>query len=124
LSRSSAGRLAEAGGRAAEHLVAARLIAAGWTILGARVRTKAGEIDLIATLNGLLLLAEVKSRADHEQAGYALHPRQRRRLLEAATWLIGENPTWGSNGVRFDVFLVDRAGQIDQIEDAIRDDGV
>jgi len=87
------------------------------------VRTKAGEIDLIATRQGLLLLAEVKSRVDHERAGYALLPRQRRRLIDAATWLLAEHPDWGAAGVRFDVFLVDRTGRIDQIEDAIREDG-
>jgi len=99
------------------------LAAEGWTVIGARTRTAAGEIDLIATRDGLLLLAEVKSRADHERASYALLPRQRRRLIEAATWLLAEHPDWGAAGVRFDVFLVDRSGRIEQIEDAIRDDG-
>jgi len=121
--RSEAGRLAQAAGIAAERLVAARLVADGWTVIGERVRTKAGEIDLIATRQGLLLLAEIKSRLTHEQAGYALLPRQRSRLIGAATWLLAEHPDWGSAGVRFDVFLVDRSGRIDQIEDAIRDDG-
>jgi putative endonuclease len=121
--RSDAGKLAQAGGRAAERLVAARLAAEGWSVIGERVRTRAGEIDLIATRAGLLLLAEVKSRADHERASYALLPRQRRRLIDAATWLLAEHPEWGAAGVRFDVFLVDRADRIEQIEDAIRDDG-
>jgi putative endonuclease len=120
--RSDAGRTAEAGGRAAERLVAAHLVQSGWNIAGARTRTPMGEIDLIATRDGLLLLAEVKSRADHEQASYALLPRQQKRLINAATWLLAEHPDWGAAGVRFDVFLVDRLGRIAQVEDAIRDD--
>jgi len=120
--RSSAGRQADTGGRAAEALVAAFLESGGWTMLGARVRTKAGEIDLVATKDGLLLLGEVKSNFSHEKAGFALGARQRRRLIEAAVWLLAEHPEWGNAGVRFDVFLVDRAGAIDWIEDAIRED--
>jgi len=121
--RSDAGRQGEAAGRAAERLVAARLVAEGWSLIGERVRNKAVEIDLIATRQGLLLLAEVKSNANHERASYALLPRQRRRLIDAATWLLAEHPEWGAAGVRFDVFLVDRLGRVEQIEDAIRDDG-
>jgi Holliday junction resolvase-like predicted endonuclease len=37
--------------------------------------------------------------------------------------LLAEHPDWGAAGVRFDVFMVDRTGRIDQIEDAIREDG-
>ena len=122
--RSNAGKQAEAAGRAAERLVAARLTLEGWLVIGERVRTVAGEIDLIATREGMLLLAEVKSRLNHEQASYALAPRQRRRLIAAATWIIAEHPEWGSAGVRFDVFLVDRNSAIAQIADAIRDDGI
>lgn len=121
--RSESGRQAQAAGVAAEQLVAAHLAATGWTILGERIRTKLGEIDLAATREGLLLLAEIKSRADHSQAAFALIPRQQKRLISAATWLLAEHPEWGPAGVRFDLFLVDHGGAIDQITDALRDDG-
>lgn len=42
------GRRAYAAGQDAEALAAAALTAEGWLILGQRVRTEAGEIDLIA----------------------------------------------------------------------------
>ena len=92
----------------------------GFAILGRRVRTRAGEIDVIAERDGLLVFVEVKSRADLAAAAAALGPRQQARLIAAAELLLGENPGWGRRGVRFDVLLVDRAGRIRRITDAIR----
>ncbi len=122
LNRSDRGRAADLLGRGAESAVAAHLAGEGWQILGLRLRTPAGEIDLAADRDGLLLLAEVKSRPSHDAAALALLPRQQKRLIGAAHWLLAENPDWGREGVRFDVFLVDQTGSIAQITDAIRDD--
>ncbi len=113
--------MADAGGRAAEFAVAEYLRALSWRVLAQRLRTKAGEVDLVATRDGLLLLGEVKLRASHESASFALSPRQRERLLQAGALILAEHPDWGASGVRFDVFLVDHQGCIAQIEDAIRD---
>ena len=92
-------------------------------MLGQRVRTAAGEIDVIATRDGLLVFAEVKSRADLASAAQALGARQRARLLLAAEIWMGEHSGHGTAGVRFDVFLVDPAGRMRRIADAFRDEG-
>lgn len=102
--------------------MAARLTTEGWQILATRLRTPAGEIDLVASRGGLLLLGEVKSRASHGEAALSLLPRQHKRLTAAAHWLLAEHAEWGLEGVRYDLFLVDHAGQIAQITGAIRDD--
>lgn len=44
-----------------EELAARALAAAGWRILGRRVATPAGEVDLVARLGGLLTAVEVKA---------------------------------------------------------------
>jgi putative endonuclease len=108
-----AGVLAEARTRAA-------IEADGWTVLGQRLRTAAGEIDMVAEKDGLLAVIEVKSRPTLSQAAFALTPRQRDRLTAACEILLAQNPTWGSTGVRFDLIVTDAAGQIRRIADAFR----
>ena len=99
-------------GLAAEEAAGAALIADGWTVLGRRLRTPAGEVDLAAERDGLLALVEVKRRAALADAAYALGRHQRARLLAAAEMLLAANPGWGRAGVRFDVIVVDAAGRV------------
>ena len=118
--RSLRGRANQAGGIAAEAAAAAALERDGWTVLGRRLRTAAGEVDLVAARDGLLAIVEVKRRARLAEAAAALGPRQRARLLAAAEILLAENPGWGNAGVRFDVVLVDQYGTVRRIADAFR----
>ena len=96
------------------------LINDGWTILRRRLRTPAGEIDLIAEKDGLLAIVEVKARASLADAAGALTKRQQARLLAATDILLATNPDWGTQGVRFDMLLVDPAGVVRRIADAFR----
>lgn len=121
-SRVERGARAESHGRAAEDAASAALIDAGWAVLARRLRTEAGEIDLIAERDGLLAFIEVKARASLAEAAASLSPRQRRRLLAAAEIVLAEQPGWGRAGVRFDVIVVDRAGRLRRISDAFRAD--
>lgn len=114
------GRSSQAGGLAAEALAARALEAEGWTILARRLRTAAGEVDLIAEREGLLAVIEVKRRPSLAEAAFALSPRQRARLLAAAAIVLAEHPHWGAAGVRFDVLLVDAHGNVRRIADAFR----
>lgn len=111
---------ADARGRQAEDRAAAALEAEGWAVLARRVRTPAGELDLVAERDGLLAFVEVKARATLGAAALALGPRQRARLIAAAeAWMAG-NPGHGAAGVRFDVLMVDAAGRVRRIADAFR----
>ncbi len=118
--RVARGRRAQAGGVDAEGLACAALQADGWSVLARRLRTAAGEIDIVADQAGLLAFVEVKRRATLADAAASLGPRQRRRLLLAAEIVLGEHPGWGAAGVRFDVMVVDMAGQVRRITDAFR----
>jgi putative endonuclease len=108
---------------AAETAACAALEREGWVILGRRVRGSAGEIDVVAELDGLLAFVEIKARPTLADASWALGPRQRARLLAAAEALLAANPGWGRAGVRFDVILVDAHGDIRRIRDAFRQEG-
>lgn len=107
-------------GLAAERAACAALERDGWAILLRRLRTEAGEIDVVAERDGLLAIVEVKARPTLAGAAAALSPRQRARLLAAAEIVLGQHPAWGVNGVRFDLLLVDAAGRVRRIADAFR----
>ncbi|MDE2582114.1 MAG: YraN family protein [Rhodospirillales bacterium] len=118
--RTQRGKHAHASGLAAEAAAAAALEREGWTVLARRLRTEAGEIDLLAEKDGLLAVIEVKARPRLADAAAALSPRQRQRLLAAAEQVLAEHPGWGAAGLRFDVLLVDAAGAVRRITDAFR----
>ncbi len=123
--RPARGRAAQRLGVLAEEAASAALAAEGWTVLARRLRTPAGELDLVAERDGLLAFVEVKARPTLSGAAGALGPRQRARLLAAAEIALAEHPGWGAAGVRFDVLVVDVAGRVRRIEDAFRaGDGV
>ncbi len=114
------GRAAQARGVVAEDAACRAIEADGWTILARRLQTGAGEIDVVAERAGLLAFIEVKARPNLADAAAALGPRQQARLMAAGEAALAANPAWGAAGVRFDVLLVDAAGQVRRIVDAFR----
>lgn len=115
-------RLAERRGRDAEVLAAAALERDGWRILGSRIRTPLGELDLIAERGGLVAFLEVKRRSTAAEAAFSVTERQRRRIVAAAEAWLATQPDAATEGVRFDVLLVDAAGRVRRIADAFRAD--
>ncbi|MDT7951170.1 MAG: YraN family protein [Acetobacteraceae bacterium] len=118
--RPARGRAAQRRGVDAEGAAGAALERDGWTVYARRLRTAAGEIDLVAERDGLLAFVEVKARPTLAGAAGSLGPRQRARLLAAAEIALAANPGWGAAGIRFDVLLVDATGAVRRIEDAFR----
>jgi putative endonuclease len=114
------GARAEVTGRGAEDAAADALITDGWTVLARRIRTPAGELDLVAECDGLLAFVEVKARPSLTEAAHALGPRQRARLTAAAECWLAEHPGHGAAGIRFDVLLVAADGTVRRIADAFR----
>jgi putative endonuclease len=112
-------RAAELLGRKAEDAVALKLQAEGFRVLAQRLRTGAGEIDLVVADAETLLFVEVKARNSLAEAAYAVAPRQQARLLEAASLALALHEDWARPAIRFDVALVYR-DTIEIIEDAIR----
>jgi putative endonuclease len=121
--RRQKGSRAHARGLAAESSACAALVRDGWTVLQRRVRTEAGEVDVLAEKDGLLAIIEVKARPTLADAAAALTSRQRARLLGAADIVLAAHPGWGVNGVRFDLLVVDAAGSVRRIADAFRLEG-
>ena len=118
--RERRGLRAHALGVDAESAACAALERDGWTLRARRLRTKAGEVDVVAEKDGLLALVEVKARPTLSKAAGALSARQRKRLIAAAEIVLADHPDWGAAGVRFDVLLIDASGSVRRIADAFR----
>ena len=81
-------------GRMSEALAAAVLIAKGYRILGRRVRTRAGEIDIVAVRGKRLAFVEVKRLATREDAEAALSARQAARIRRASDLWLAQRPRY------------------------------
>jgi putative endonuclease len=100
------GAKARQDGRAAEWVAAAYLMLKGYQILGFRLRTAQGEIDLLAKRGGVLAVVEVKRRATLEQALAALDFSQRERLLRAGRNLAARRPALRQLALRIDLIAL------------------
>lgn len=100
-------RAAESRGRKGERLASFLLLLKGYRVLGRRVRTHAGELDLVArSPKGVICFVEVKARPKRDEAAESVVPRQRGRIARAASLYLGARPALRHKGVRFDAILV------------------
>lgn len=100
-------RAAETRGRSSETLAAWLLRLKLYRIVGRRVRTHAGEIDLVArSPGGVLCFIEVKARRDARSAIESVAPRQRARIERAASLFVAGKPNLARGGMRFDIITV------------------
>lgn len=100
------GRAAHASGLRAEALAALFLQLKGYRILARRMKTRAGEIDLVVRRGRCLVFVEVKARGDMLAAADALLMRQRARLARAAELFVSTRPAFADHDMRFDVVLI------------------
>src|ERR1700761_8403446 len=112
-------RQAEKRGTRGEAFAAWLLQLKGHRILGRRVKTHAGEIDLVSLpVFGPVCFIEVKERRLPRDAAEAVGPAQRTRIARAASLYLASRPALGRRGVRFDIVAV--AGFPRHLRDAWR----
>jgi putative endonuclease len=100
-------RASERRGQFSEYVVAAFLMLKGHRILGRRVKTGAGEIDLIAVRGRRIAFVEVKQRRSMEAAEASIGDEQRRRVRRAAELWLARHERYQQHESGFDVvFLV------------------
>lgn len=104
--RSQRGGLARRSGRRGEVLAALLLMLKGYRILGFRLASPQGEIDLLALRGGTLVVAEVKRRTTLEAALEAVRPDQRARLRRAATAITAGRPALKGAPIRLDLIAL------------------
>ena len=119
--RTKTRKAAEKRGRRGELIALVLLACKGYRILGRRVKTRLGEIDLVAkSPSGVICFIEVKARPDQGLAAEAVGLRQRGRIVRAAgAYLVGRPAA-----VRFDVVTVIPGRFPHHLKDAWRPDDV
>jgi putative endonuclease len=119
-SRQSRGKLNFRAGRAAEQLAVLLLQLKLYRILGKRLRTPFGEVDILAQKGSALVVVEVKNRANLADSHEAIHPFQQKRLKEAGLHL---SAFYGRNisSIRCDAFLFGKGGFPKHIKNAFQE---
>jgi putative endonuclease len=98
-------------GRWGEKLAASHLAKQNYTILEMNTRTPYGEIDLIASKDGMIVFVEVKTRTStiFGLPEEAINQRKQAHILSSAQYYIQEHPdievSW-----RIDVIAIQRFG--------------
>ena len=98
-------QIAETSGRDAEARAARWLEGQGFEIAAQRVKTKVGEIDLVARKEGLVAFVEVKWRHRAEDLDFAIDERRLARVA-AATEAVAHQYASGGEDIRIDVILL------------------
>jgi putative endonuclease len=108
-------------GRRAEAIVAERLRAAGYAILGTNVRAGRLELDIVAKTGNLLVVCEVRARTGRFDPAESIDARKQDRIRRATLQYIREQRP-GTSGTRFDVaavvFAPDGTHSVEYYEDA------
>lgn len=100
------GTAARLSGRRAEWRAALLLMLKGYRIIGFRLKTRAGEIDLLAHRGNTLAVVEVKQRSTIEAALECVTAEQRERLRRAARMLAARRPGLQDALIRLDLMAL------------------
>jgi putative endonuclease len=104
----SSRQAAERHGRASESLAALWLRLKGYRILERRLKTRLGEIDLVAAAPfGPVCFIEVKARGrGHAAAAESVTATQQTRIARAACLYLAGRPHLSRRGARFDIIAI------------------
>jgi len=97
--------IAERKGREAEAQAAQWLMQQGWRVIAERVKTKSGEIDLIAQKPGITAFIEVKWRKRAADLATAIDERRLARVAAAVEMVAHEYAGEGDD-ITIDVLLL------------------
>lgn len=106
-------------GTLAENSAAAFLESQGFQIVARNFLRKVGELDVVARDGDLLVIVEVRTRADDRYGGAAasVTPAKQRRIALTAALFLQQHPALRRCRVRFDVIVV-RDGRIEWLRHA------
>lgn len=107
-------------GDSAERVAGLHLEQRGYRILSRNVRTRYGEIDIIAEDTDGLAFIEVKARRgrSHGAPEEAITPRKQLKLVQLADAFIAENEMFAQRAWRIDVVVLelDNTGKLIRLE--------
>jgi len=104
-------KAAERRGHSSESWAALWLTLKGYRILARRLKTRAGEIDLVAAAPfGPVCFIEVKARQQALAAAQSVLPAQQTRIARAASLYLAGRPGLARRGARFDIVAIGAGG--------------
>ena len=110
-------------GQTSEVMAEEFLLAKGYRILARNVRTRLGELDIVAEDKGVLVFIEVKGRITEAFGGalLAVNRRKQAKLVKLASQYLAQRH-WSDRPCRFDVVLVQgppsAGGRIEHVQNA------
>ena len=95
-------------GREGENRAMAALEAEGMSIIAKNVRSRQGEVDIVALDGETIVFVEVKAWSVYgmENLQYGLNLKKQRRIIETAKYFLSEHREYNGKAVRFDVVFV------------------
>lgn len=95
-------------GRIGEERAARALEAAGMSIIAKNVRSRRGEVDIVALDGQTIVFVEVKAWSAYgmEDLRYSIDKRKQRKIIKTANFFLSENRKYNKMAVRFDVIFV------------------
>ena len=97
-------------GREGEERAAAALEAAGMKIIAKNVRSRRGEVDIVAVDGETIVFVEVKAWSVYglEDLQYGLDLKKQRKIIETAKYFLSINREYNRMAIRFDVIFVSK----------------
>jgi putative endonuclease len=95
-------------GRAGEEKAAAVLEKSGMSIIARNVRSRTGEIDLVALDGDIMVFVEVKAWAAYGfgELRLGIDKKKQRRIIETAKFFLAAHREYNCMAVRFDVVFI------------------
>lgn len=118
-SKSHQGKASYYAGIAAEDVVARAYCRKGIRLIAKRWRGQGGEIDLVFGEGHSRIFVEVKKSKTFSAAASRLSMRQTQRLFATAEEFLANEPLGLLTDARFDVALVNQAGEVNILENAL-----
>ena len=99
-------------GKEGEDTAAAALEKAGMRVVGRNVRSRCGEIDIVAIDDKTLVFVEVKAYRAFgvESLQYSIDKKKQGRIIETARDFLYKHPEFEDAAIRFDVVFVGNKG--------------
>jgi putative endonuclease len=107
-------------GREGENTAARALERTGMRIVDRNVRSKVGEIDLVALDGESLVFTEVKNWPAYgiENLAYGINEKKKRRIIETAKYFLSVHREYNDRPIRFDVVFLNRGKGISRFKSA------
>jgi putative endonuclease len=97
-------------GKKGEEQAAAALESVGMKIIAKNIRSKEGEVDIVALDGETVVFVEVKAWSSYgmENLQYGINIKKQRKIIKTAKYFLSENRKYSNMAIRFDVVFIDK----------------